>query len=85
MKLTPLAANMTEVETGKYRVLFSYKTPVAYKILGLSTVSITDYKWSATTTRHINKWLATFQYDVPTVKVPQAEIDDLFNKDGEMK
>lgn len=83
MKLTPLASNMTEVETGKYSVLFSYKTPVAYKLLGLSTVSITDKKWSQTTTRHINKWLASFQYDAPTVKVSQESIDDLFDKAGE--
>lgn len=80
MNLTPLAANMTEVETGKYRVLFSYKTPVAYKILGLSVFYKTNKYWSRTTTRHISKWLASFQYDAPVVEVEQSAIDDLFDE-----
>ena len=80
MNLTPLASNMTEVETGKYRVLLSYKTPVAYKILGLSTVYKTNKYWSRTTTRHINKWLGSFQYDAPVIEVNQETIDSLFDE-----
>lgn len=58
MRLTPIKANMTELEIGNKRVLFSYKTPVAYQEL----TTIGDYyktnkKWSQTTTRHINQWL----------------------------
>jgi len=56
MKLTPIQENMTEVEMGTGKVLFSYKTPVAY-INGLGQHFKTEKKWSATTTRHINKWL----------------------------
>ena len=29
MQLTPIASNMTEIETKDARILFSYKTPVA--------------------------------------------------------
>jgi len=29
MQLTPIASNMTEVETSEARILFSYRTPVA--------------------------------------------------------
>jgi len=80
MNLKPLASNMTEVETGKYRILFSYKTPVAYKILGLSVVYKTKQNWSRTTTRHINKWLSSFQYNAPIVEVEQSAIDDLLDE-----
>ena len=29
MQLTPIASNMTEIETKDARILFSYRTPVA--------------------------------------------------------
>lgn len=79
MKLTPLASNMTEVETEKYRVLFSYKTPVAFVNKdGFSVINITNTKWSATTTRHINKWIALFDSHA-VHHIEQEVIDDLFN------
>ena len=56
MQLTPLASNMTEVETDLGRVLFSYRTPVAAYVYGVGYVK-TDKWWSVTTSRHINKWL----------------------------
>ena len=34
MQLTPIASNMTEVETSEARILFSYRTPVAAYIFG---------------------------------------------------
>ena len=77
MNLKPLAANMTELEIDGKRVLFSYQTPVAYKILGLSVVYVTDRFYSQTTNRHINKWLKSFQYDAPVTKVRQEDIDKL--------
>ena len=56
MNLNPIASNMTELELRSgLRVLFSYRTPVACEIDGVFHRSRT--KWSATTTRHINKWL----------------------------
>ena len=56
MQLTPLASNMTEVETSEGRVLFSYRTPVAAYVYGEGFVR-TEKWWSVTTSRHINKWL----------------------------
>ena len=56
MQLTPIASNMTEVETSKARVLFSYRTPVAAYVFGRGYVK-TEKWWSVNTSRHINKWL----------------------------
>ena len=56
MQLTPIASNMTEVETSEARILFSYRTPVAAYVFGEGFVK-TEKWWSVTTSRHINKWL----------------------------
>ena len=78
MKLNPIASNMTEVEVGNKKVLFSYKTPVAY-------VSYEDEKccffrtskyWSATTSRHINKWLRSFSNAIAR-EIDQEILDGL--------
>ena len=72
MQLTPLASNMTEVETDLGRVLFSYRTPVAAYVYGEGFVR-TEKWWSVTTSRHINKWLpenGTFK------EVPQTYLDN---------
>jgi len=77
MKLSPLASNMTEIEIGNKTILFSYKTPVAYR--ELTPEGMTYYKtacrWSATTTRHINKWLPKPQAEFLTGIVEQSELD----------
>jgi len=56
-----IASNMIEVETDAYRILISYKTPVAYYDRNAGYAGgvyyRTEKKWSTTTTRHINKWL----------------------------
>lgn len=60
MNLTPIQANMTEVEINpSLTVLFSYNTPVACKWTNGAIYEYyrTEKKWSNTTTRHINKWL----------------------------
>ena len=54
MQLTPIASNMTEVETSEARILFSYRTPVAAYVFGDGFVR-TEKWWSVTTSRHINK------------------------------
>ena len=73
MQLTPLASNMTEVETDLGRVLFSYRTPVAAYVYGEGFVR-TEKWWSVTTSRHINKWLP----ENGTVKeVTQTYLDTL--------
>ena len=57
MRLNPIQANLTEIILNDNRViLFSYQTPVACKIS--DRVYRTSKRWSNTTTRHINKWLA---------------------------
>ncbi len=77
MQLTPIASNMTEVETSEARILFSYRTPVAAYIFGEGYVK-TDQFWSVTTSRHINKWLKGGYRDLPEFKeVPQARLDSL--------
>ena len=72
MQLTPIASNMTEVETSEARILFSYRTPVAAYVYGVGYVK-TDKWWSVTTSRHINKWI-----DKCTVReVSQTYLDNL--------
>ena len=64
MQLTPIASNMTEVETKDARILFSYRTPVAAYIFGEGFVKTEKY-WSVTTSRHINKWFRDGHDDLP--------------------
>ena len=71
MQLTPIASNMTEVETSEARILFSYRTPVAAYIFGEGFVKTEQY-WSVTTSKHINKGGAK-----DGKKVPQARLDSL--------
>lgn len=79
MKLTPIKANMTEVQIGDKRVLFSYKTPVAYYQDGKAYQ--TNKKWSQTTTRHINQWFGSMIPNPKDIlmgfKVDQDVLDNL--------
>jgi hypothetical protein len=72
---------MTEVKiNGGLIVLFSYKTPVAClweNGQGGRTAMVTTYKWSNTTTRHINQWLKNTTLSEPIVKQPQEYFDKL--------
>ena len=72
MQLTPIASNMTEVETSEARILFSYRTPVAAYVFGEGFVR-TEKWWSVTTSRHINKWIGK---DVTTEEVSQTYLDN---------
>ena len=57
MKLTPIAANQTELSfTNGAQVFFSYKTPVAAYCPLRGYIKTAKF-WSVTTSRHINKWL----------------------------
>ena len=40
MQLTPIASNMTEIETDDARILFSYRTPVAAYVYGEGYVEL---------------------------------------------
>ena len=76
MKLTPIAANQTEVSfTNGTQVFFSYKTPVAAYLPEKGYVR-TEKFWSVTTSRHINKYL---QGVTNVETIPQAVLDNLSN------
>ena len=64
--------NAIEVDKGDRVVLFSYSTAVAVLVKGNGWYR-TAQKYSGTTSRHINKWLA----GVEAKTVSQAEIDRL--------
>jgi len=72
MNIKPLASNMTELNLNGISILFSYETPVA----GWDSDGAfrTDDWYSATTTKHINKYLGG-----KTVgrTVPQSHINEL--------
>ena len=81
MQLTPIASNMTEVETSEARILFSYRTPVAAYVFGRGYVR-TEKWYSVTTTRHINKWIGmdmptSGHIAVTTKEVAQTYLDNL--------
>jgi len=55
----------------------SYSTPVAALVPGKGWMR-TEHKWSATTTRHINSWLAENASTYAEVQVvPQWDLDQL--------
>jgi hypothetical protein len=72
MKLKPLGANQTELETHNSLILFSYKTPVACSIFGQGFF-VTEKSWSPTTSKHIKNWLEGRN----ATPRPQAFFDDL--------
>lgn len=83
MKLRVLGPNQTEVEADGATVLFSYNLPVAAEING--ELYVTEKKYSTTTTRHINTWLAGSSTKGAS-KRPQGFFDNLFEvKNGGAK
>ena len=76
MKLKPIRANMTELDLGRFVVLFSYKTPVACLEAKTGEACKTSKTWSNTTTRHINSWMASLGVHCLEVK-PQEYFDNL--------
>ena len=56
MKLYQKGSNQIELDMGFAQVFFSYETPVAARLTDGSLVR-TDQWYSATTSKHINKWL----------------------------
>ena len=73
MKLTPIAANRTQLNLNDgTQIFFSYETPVAAKLPNYDYIR-TATKWSSTTTRHINQWLEGVHAD----EVPQNKLDEL--------
>ena len=66
--------NQNEVVIGDTSIFFSYNTPVV--VVKGDKIFQTEKKWSVTTSRHINKFLAGRQ----ATKVPQEQIDKLASK-----
>lgn len=74
MELKMIAPNQVVVTTDKAKILFSYDTPVcAYSYLDGFVKS--DKFYSATTTRHINKWVD----GRPIKTISQSEFDALLS------
>ena len=76
LRLTPIAANQTEVETADARIFFSYKTPVAAYVFGRGFVRTENF-YSTTTSRHINKWIGVDAKTDTTEKVSQEYLNNL--------
>ena len=74
MKLTPIAANQTQISLNNgTEVFFSYKTPVAAYLPEKGYVR-TEKFWSVTTSRHINKWLKNVNN---VTEIDQSILDNL--------
>ena len=73
MKLKPIANNQTELHLNGNIFFFSYETPVAARIG--SKYFKTEQKFSAITSKHINKWLE----DVKCEMKPQSFFDKAFS------
>ena len=74
MKLKNIGSNMSEVEFNGNFILFSYETPVAGRSINQEGEGFfkTSTHYSATTTRHINKyfrgeWNLNAKTEVPEV------------------
>ena len=76
MRLTPIAANQTEIETADARIFFSYSTPVAAYIFGQGFVRSEEF-FSVTTSRHINKWIGVDSKSDDIKRVPQSRLESL--------
>lgn len=90
IRVKSIGSNVSEVNTNSCTVLFSYETPVAAWILEYNPRTDmldreahyfkTDTFWSATTSRHINKWLSSKGLDPKKVATkPQSFFDALLN------
>jgi hypothetical protein len=76
MKLKQVTVTSTEVELANGTwVLFSYSTPVAALVPGKGWIR-TEKKWSVTTSKHINRWLAD-NCGGTVQTVPQWDLDQL--------
>tara|TARA_X000000368_G_C22941702_1_gene672477 strand:+ start:808 stop:1041 length:234 start_codon:yes stop_codon:yes gene_type:complete len=73
MKLSIIGSNQTQVTfSDGTQVFFSYNTPVACQTRTFDYFR-TATKWSATTSRHINKWLG----GVTCLEQPQEYFDSI--------
>ena len=86
MKIKNIGSNMTELALFHgMKVLVSYETPVAMYTPYEPQEGLyrTRKKWSATTTRHINKWLSQFEHlNISVEELPQEYFDNLLEEHG---
>jgi hypothetical protein len=76
MKVQPIGSNQTQVSLADgTEVLFSYSTPVAALVPGKGWIRTAE-KWSTTTSKHINAWLAK-NCGGTVQSVPQWDLDQL--------
>jgi hypothetical protein len=81
MNLKPRSKNATELVLNKYRILYSYSTPVVAINRETKKVMVTNQFYSSTTSKHINAYLketSTENYET----VDQIVLDKLA---GEVK
>lgn len=78
MTLKPIKANMTELTLNSMEILFSYRTPVAMRILTCEGMEyhVTAKHWSTTTSKHINQWMPK----EARIEHPQEYFDDLVKR-----
>jgi hypothetical protein len=81
MKLKSLGANQTElILNDGSQILFSYETPVCVRTEAMhcgqmqTRVCVTTEKYSRTTSKHINNWVANLSDII--MMVEQSEIDN---------
>ena len=85
MKLKNIGSNQTELDLGFAQVFFSYETPVA-ACLTDGTLVRTDQWYSATTSKHINKWLegcdalTVSQYRIDCLLTSASECDSNYSE-----
>jgi len=78
MKLKQIGANQTEVQLSDHyetQIFFSYEQAVCVR--NEDGCFVTTQKYSQTTSRHINNWVANLSNIIKMV--PQSEIDNLVN------
>ena len=78
MKLKNIGSNMSEVEVNGNFILFSYETPVAGRSISQENDGFfkTSTHYSATTTRHINKYFRN-EWDIDA-KTEVSEVSQDF-------
>jgi len=69
-----MSANMRTVSVGDVTVLYSYGTLVAGHVAGIGFFR-TSKKWSVTTSKHINKWIAGHGGSGRARELDQATMD----------
>ena len=85
MKLYQKGSNQIELDLGFAHVFFSYETPVAARLTD-GTLVRTDQWYSATTSKHINKWLngcdalTVSQYRIDCLLTSTSECDSDYNE-----